>query len=330
MNDDSSIGAMEATTTVVACPQCGRRYRAPAADSEAIIECPWCGAHDRRGALRKAEATASPGPAWRRSVTWSLVASAVLACAGLGTLAYTLKSSIPRPFAPTPAERPPGLSHLPLTPELNQARETAARALASAEWSAALPWIRDAERVRPLMAHYHSRHPWVPLTLADTGHGRTTTTTAGTRWAHLSLPSDRGAPLPLHLELTTSGWKLDWERLVQYREFAWKEFHAFPGKNPVLLEILALRGSGAASHFAAAGLTPDSGLAVRLDGPKPGQPALAIVPKASDLGRLFQRELTWEHPRPYRCSLKLIDPHLTPPLAEITDFVGSGWLDESP
>ncbi|MFN0127200.1 MAG: hypothetical protein ACKV19_11010 [Verrucomicrobiales bacterium] len=315
-------------TTVVACPQCGRRYRAPAANPDTLIECPWCGAHDRRGALRQAEAAASSGPAPRRSTAWSLVA-AVLACAGLGTLAYTLKSWLPRPAA-TLSNPSPGLSQPPLTPELRQARETAAQALGSAEWSSALTWIRDAERVRPLMAHYHLRHPWVPLPLADTGHGRTSTTTAGTRWAHLSLQSDRGAPLSLHLELTASGWKLDWERLVQFREFAWKEFHASTEENPMLLEILALRGSASDSHFAASGLTPDSGLAVRLDGPKPGQPALAIVPKASDLGRLFHRELTWEHPRPYRCSLKLIAPHLTPPLAEITDFAGSGWLDHAP
>ena len=121
------------------------------------------------------------------------------------------------------------------------------------------------------------------------------------------------------------GWKLDWEDLVHARQFAWDRFHEDKPDSPVAVHVLARRGSATDEFFTSAGLTQENGFAVLLDGPQPGQPVLAIVPKASDLGRRFQRDLTWEHPRPYRCLLRFADPSLYPPRVEITEFSGEGW-----
>lgn len=205
-----------------------------------------------------------------------------------------------------------------------EARAVAEAALGAPDWRTAQPHVLDAPRMAPLMERYHTRHPWVPMALIGP-HSGSLSTAGGTRTARLLVPSDRGSTLTLHLQETPNGWKLDWERLVHARHFEWQSFHENRPDTPTALDVLAVRGSADDAHFASAGLTRDSGLAVRLDGPRPGLPALAIVAKASDLGRLFQRELTWEQARPYRCRLRMADPSLVPPRVEITEFTGEGW-----
>jgi hypothetical protein len=248
----------------------------------------------------------------------------LLAAAGLAALSVWLQRLEP-PFDP-------GASQNTGTPRIHPAHQAAVEAariaaahtLSLPDWPSALPFILDADRLGALIEQYHASHPWVPITLGGVKAATVDTAPDG-RTVRLTVDSDRNSPITLHLKETPDGWKLDWERLVDARDYAWRRFHEEKPTTPVLLDVLALRGSAADAHFAAAGLTPESGLAVRLDGPRPGLPALALVPKASDLGRLLQRELTWEHPRRYRCRLRLTDPELVPPRVEITHFSGESW-----
>jgi hypothetical protein len=315
--------------SAVVCSGCGQAYLAPTETPTAVIECPQCGAQARRDALRPAPAPTAPvRPGHGRAVAvWGLaglLALAVLVAAGLGLRRLQPATVPPRPAAaaPTPLLDPESVE----TAVLKEARAAAGRILGHGDWTSARPWLLHSDRLGPLMERYHAKHPWKPVILTETVEG-TLTTTGGRRVARLTAQTDRGTRLPLHLEETPEGWKIDWERLVQARQFAWEIFHEDRPAPPVLLHVRARRGTASDAHFAAAGLVSKDVIAVRLDGPQPGLPALAIVEKASDLGRLFQRELTWEQARPYRCELRLIDPTLTPPLAEITTFIGAGWDD---
>jgi hypothetical protein len=257
-----------------------------------------------------------------------VVGAVVLALGVVGAVGYGFRRLLP---ATRPANTPAAPSDAsPTDPQriqesvLQEARTAAEHALGAADWTAARPLLLDAERVTPTMQKYHALHPWIPMTLVGPHEG-TLTSSGATRTARLSVRSDRGSLLTLHLQDTPTGWKLDWERLINARHFAWEMFHQERPTSPVLLHVLALRGSADPACFASAGLTPETGLAVRLDGPRPGLPTLAIVPKASDLGRLFQRDLTWQQPRPYRCHLRMADPDQVPPRVEITSFSGEGW-----
>jgi|GEM_PF-2280709 len=307
----------------VACGQCRRAYRSPSEVPAAVIECPWCGAQARRDAL--GPPTAAPARSW---AVWKGLLAAVLAVALVGGAGFGLRWLQPapaqaRPEAPAPAEDAAPVK----TAILAEARAAASGALGSSDWTAAQPLLLEAGRLAPLMARYHARHPWTPISLVEE-IGSELVLTGGRRSARLTMRTDRGTVLSLRLEETPDGWKLDWERLIQARHFAWEIFHEDAPGPPVFLHVTARRGSGTDAHFASAGLTPETAIAVRLEGPRPSRPGLAIVDKASDLGRLFQRELTWEQPRPYRCELRMADPALVPPRVEITAFIGEGWAGE--
>lgn len=322
------VAPVAAAATAVACGQCARAFLSPTELPAAVIECPWCGAQARRDTLKASEPRAErprSGPA--RVVGWTVLAG-VLALGVLGAAAFGL-----RWFQPTAGRPAPRVAAPPLPDTdprrikelvLQEARTAADRALACPDWISAKPFLLDAERIVPMMEKYHARHPWVPVILVGPHQG-TLSTAGGVRRVHLSVRSDRGYQLALHLQHTPEGWKLDWERLVNARHFSWQRFLEEGTATPTSLHVLALRGSATEAHFVDAGLTEETGLAVRLDGPRSGLPVLAIVPKASDLGRLFQRELTWEQARPYRCQLRLANPTLVPPRVEITEFEGEGW-----
>lgn len=314
--------------SAVACLRCGRAFLAPTDQPAAVIECPCCGAQARREELLAPPPASEPHKTGATHGTWTVALAALLALAVLGAVGVGLQWFRPNarraaaPAADLPASDLRRVNDI----LLQEARAVADRALSCPDWLAARPLVLDADRVAPMMEKYHARHPWIPMTLVGAHEGTITTTTADrTRTARVSVHSNRGSLLTLHLQDTPDGWKLDWERLINARHFAWVLFHEDQPTSPVALHVLALRGSADDAAFARAGLTPETGLAVRLDGPRPGLPTLAIMPKASDLGRLFQRELTWQQPRPYRCQLRLVDPHQVPPRVEITSFTGEGW-----
>ena len=308
----------------VLCPSCRRPFLAPTDQPAAVIECPRCGARRQRGTLVRPPAeSAAP----RRAARWAGVA--VLAAGATLSLLAVVAAAL-RQFQPVAG--PPAAPSAPAPDPaqeaaLREARAVAEAALGASDWRSAQPHLLDASRLAPLMERYHARHPWRPMTLVG-AHSGSLATTGGTRTARLLVPSDRGSSLTLHLRETPEGWKLDWERLVNARQFEWQAFHDDRSGIPTALDVLAVRGSADDAHFAGTGLTRETGLAVRLDGPRPGLPVLAIVPRASDLGRLFQRELTWQQARPYRCRLRMADPSLVPPRVEITEFAGAGWSGE--
>jgi len=313
------------TGAIVGCAACQGVFRAPTEAAEAVIECPHCQAQFRYDALAVV-ADGLPPTGRGPSLRWRWGLAAALSFGVLAVVAVALRvfhpsagSAVSHPSAPSSA---PPLHH-PTEAALEQAFAAAARALASPAWRAAVPFVHDPERVAPLMEHYHSHHPWIPVILTS-HHQGVISNSGAARLATLTATTDRGATLALQLYANDDAWRLDWEHLVRFHDFAWRRFHESPPKeagHPLI--ALAQRGSATDTHFHRAGLTSESGLAVRLDGPRPGHPVIAIVPRASDLGRLFQRDLTWEHPRAYSCSLRMLDPSLAPPLVEITQFSGT-------
>lgn len=307
--------------TAVMCPRCTGAFRTPNDDPRAVIACPWCGSHHPRPALGALAPQAAPTSVRPPTRALALAAGLLLSA---GVLAAVWVGF--RRFQPgvNPIVGPTGPANPQVADALNQARTAAAQALAAPDWRAASPWLLEAGALESEMSNYHAAHPWRPRTLTGS-HTGSLQQGPSHRIVQLSVPTAEGAPVTLSVHETPKGWKLDWKRLVNYRQFAWEQFHDARSADPMVLDVLALRGSATATHFTAVGQSPETAIAVRLEGSSLGRPAIAIVPKASDLGRLFQRELTWEQPRKYRCQVRHLAPGPIPPLVEITAYEGEGW-----
>ena len=322
------------SASAVLCGQCHRAYQSPTDQPEAVIECPRCGARARRDSLVSRAVITIPAALPRadrsRAGWWwtGALALAVVVLCGVGAGLWWLQPASTRPWriATTATSAPAAWAEEAET--LAEAALTATRILASPDLDSARPLLLNAAQLTSLMDRYHARHPWQPVTLTGEPHGSVTKNN-DRRLARLVMRTSRNTYLTLLLEETINGWKLDWEDLVKARHFAWEDFHQNPPAESVMLRVVARRGSATEAHFKGTGLTPETAIIVRLDGPQSGIPALAVVDKTSDLGLFLQRDLTWEQGRPYRCDLRMADPSLTPPRVDITRFVGEGWNTEN-
>jgi hypothetical protein len=325
---DPAVAA--ASGNAVLCGQCHRAYQSPTDQPEAVIECPRCGAQARRDSLVSRAAitipAALPRAARSRAGWWWIgaLALAVVVLGGVGAALWWLQPASIRPWRSATSTPAAPAAWAEEAETLAEAALTATRILASPDLDSARPRLLDAAQLTSLMDRYHARHPWQPITLTGEPLGSVIKNN-DRRLARLVMQTSHNTYLTLLLEETINGWKLDWEDLVKARHFAWEDFHQNPPTEPVMLRVMARQGSATEAHFKGTGLTPETAVVVRLDGPQPGIPALAVVDKTSDLGLFLQRDLTWEQGRPYRCDLRMADPSLTPPRVDITRFVGEGW-----
>lgn len=311
----------------VACTRCPQLFLPPTDQPGAWIECPACGARDTLAAFRAVPAPLEPAPepprAFRRAfVSFAFIAAAALILAGAG---WFLQKNKPGEAGPAPA--PPAAFSPEETRAFSAAYEVAARALSSADVAAARPFLLQAGS--PLLDRYHARHPWPAINLARWTAGDFLKTTAP-RYLRLTAETDRGQKLPLHLQETEHGWKLDWEALVNAPQFEWEEFCRNLPATPQRLRVRMWRGSVADDYLREARSTASEVIAARLSGPQPGESLLALVPKNSEIGQALQRDLTWEVPRRYVAEIRAVDPKALPPRVEITRLEHEGWSGDVP
>jgi hypothetical protein len=308
-------------STPLQCPRCGGVFLPPTLEPTAVIECPHC-AHRLRVTEWGRSRLAAAGPGrWR---TWVAAAAGVVMLAGAAWVISRI-GRVQRPeIVPGETRADAGSTE----GGIDEAFATARGALGSANWGAALPLIRHAARVRPLMERYHAIRPWTPVVLTGTREGRITGDGPHRR-AIISCNTEKGRIIEVQLEASDTGWKLDWEELTNARGFEWDEFYARPPAEPRRLRVSALRASVPDEYYSKAGQDRSGTVAVRFFGGDRGDSVVALVPKASEIGRLFQVELSWEVPRSYVCELRSADPAAVPPRVELTEFVQKGWdLDE--
>jgi transcription elongation factor Elf1 len=111
-------------------------------------------------------------------------------------------------------------------------------------WQEALPYLRDPERVRPLMREYYSDQdfefePIRELTLGESGWrlGRLLAVFAG-------VTEESFERRLFHLERMPDGqWKLDWETLVGYNPLSWAELKRRKPRDPVILRCSLSQGN---------------------------------------------------------------------------------------
>ncbi len=332
------------TAPPVHCSLCDGIFIPPAVSATNAVQCPHCAgqmllAHCRPAALaaqqavgvqmseREAAALQRESVQQRRS-RWLGIAGGALAAGLVAFLLFQAVKSEPPPPAAAPVttgEPPPPP---PLTPEdladLDDAEQVARQVLAAPTWQQALPLLRCRQRIQPLMSRYHAARPWAPVPLKERRGGRIVVR-HGHRWADLDMLLEDHRVVHLLLEKTPSGWRFDWEGLVNAPAFEWAEFYAQKPTAPRRLRVTALRGSVTDGYMLTAGCEPAETLAVTLFSGHRGDSVIALVPKDSDLGRMLALELTWEAPRDYLCELRTADPQAVPPRVNLIAVLQKDW-----
>ena len=164
--------------SAVVCSACRRAFLAPTDQPSAVIECPSCRAHLRRGALL---APPAGGGSPRRGTRWVgvgvLVVGSALSLLAAVAIALRQFQPAPGPLNPAAAAAAPDPAQ---EAALREARAAAEAALGSPDWRAAQAHVLDAARLGPLMDRYHAQHAWMPMRLVGP-HSGSLTATRGTR-----------------------------------------------------------------------------------------------------------------------------------------------------
>ena len=236
--------------------------------------------------------------------------------------ATTRRLAIARPVSTEPplANPPPDSPH-----RLDAAFVVASRALACEDWTSALPFVRRANRIEPLMERYHREHPWNHVALTRR-HNAELIDRQGVTFARIEAEGARGRRVHLELEETPDGWKLDWEALVNAPRFEWREFYSQRPEDPRRLRVTALKASVPDAYCLTAKCEPTATLAVRLWGTEPGDSVVALVPNDSDLARTLASEISWDIAQRYVAELRLADPKAVPPRVNLIAILQKDWL----
>ncbi len=87
-----------------------------------------------------------------------------------------------------------------------------------------LRWVRDPERVRPLMMDFYASHELKGAKWAGLGWSKSIAE-RGFRLGYVEAVFETGEPMALIVDETEEGRvKVDWESSVRYGELPWREF----------------------------------------------------------------------------------------------------------
>jgi hypothetical protein len=262
-----------------------------------------------------------------RGQLWVLASLAVLVVV-LG-VAWTIKSLFGAPAAGVPAAMAApgpasavGSASTPLLSEEDYAEavKVTKQFLASVSIEATMPFIRDPQRVRPLMEEFYREAPWRPMLvrkLAPREHFQT-------RKQMLAgmVEVDDFSRRPIAFLRTPEGIKVDWESFVGFGDIPWDRLATARPTRPVLLRVHLVQDdyynvdfTDARTHACFRMMSHD--YAHRLYGyAKRDQPVF---------GRLMERS----HPQAFTMptvKVRFKEGGLSSEQVEITEVVSDGWL----
>lgn len=249
----------------------------------------------------------------------ALLLTAVALTAAL--LALSLRGRpTPNPFEKLLAGTPDGSFRSDSAQSLEHLERVSRAFFEAADTEALLAVCRDPERVAPLMARHHDRHPLQPLVWQGLDWARPLREPGQNLFLTQSSLAGR-EPQQLVVELSSRGFHADWESHVRYGDMAWTDFLAHRPTAPTLFRLLAtLRADPAESG---------DGLA-RLELQHPNHPApLQAVVRADDaLWQALRAPLVQGGWKKVPLTLRLCydEKIQDPSTVRIAGVEGRGWL----
>jgi hypothetical protein len=191
-----------------------------------------------------------------------------------------------------------------------------------------LRWVRDPERVRPLMMDFYASHELKGAKWAGLGWSKSVAE-PGFRLGYVEAVFEAGEPVALIVEESEEGRVMvDWESSVRYGELPWREFVQAKPAKPTLLRVL-VSGSGVVAD----GLGSENSEAMRrlsVRHPSDSEPLEAVFDaKDPDLGSLVEQleSGAWKNvPVTLRLCFPGAESHAEKKMARITAVEGRGWL----
>jgi hypothetical protein len=334
---------MKVSPPTVRCAFCANLFLPPEVSAWNVVQCPHCGSQMPLDECRPAQ----PEPQQRRVVIQVTeeearahetrrqqqqhlialtVAGSVVAAVAVGfivVLGVSGRRPAPSPGSASAAPAPDQVRQE--QQKLDAAFVVASRALASEDWTSALPFLRRAGRIEPLMQRYHNDRPWNHVTLTRRSHARLVNH-EGATFAEIEAESASGKIVHLQLEETPDGWKLDWESLVNAPGLEWQQFYNDRPDDARRLRVTAQWASLPDAYYLSAGCEPSKTLAVRLWGTEPGDSVVALVPRDSPLGRTLATEISWDIQQQYVAEIRFADPQAVPPRVNFIAILQKNWL----
>ncbi len=114
----------------------------------------------------------------------------------------------------------------------NEPVELLTRFMEATSWEELLPLIRHPEVMEPIMRRWYAAHPFQAspdfqiVNIEDGALDSADGDGLGERWVNLISVQrhPKEAPYTVFVELTSDGYKIDWETAVQYQGLAWTNF----------------------------------------------------------------------------------------------------------
>ncbi|MDB6137751.1 MAG: hypothetical protein JWO94_823 [Verrucomicrobiaceae bacterium] len=108
-----------------------------------------------------------------------------------------------------------------------------------------LPYVRDPERVKPLMEEFYAREAMPEMAWRELGRA-VRVEEPGFRFGYVQALFDNATSVTLIVEERKDGeFRLDWECLVRYGEQAWADFLRLRPQEPKLMRVKASRAATA-------------------------------------------------------------------------------------
>jgi hypothetical protein len=181
---------------------------------------------------------ASRRQARSRQLIFVLSGTAALATAALIVI-FWQRLSAPHSQASSPTT-PPGDVPLELQATSDfrsQVWDVVSRFATASKPEDFLPFIRDRERVEPLVRKFYTKdNPWTPLALAKKPD--LSSLAVHRSFVVFDLPLQDFSTLPIALEQSPTGFLVDWESFVAYSDLSWSALREQRPRQPVLLRAV--------------------------------------------------------------------------------------------
>jgi hypothetical protein len=248
-----------------------------------------------------------------------LLLSAVALTATL--LALSLRGRpTPNPFEHLLSATPDGAFHSNSAQSLEHLERVARAFFEAPDVEALLAVCRDRERVAPLMARHHDRHPLQPLVWQGLDWARPLREPGQNLFLIQSSFADR-EPLQLVVELSARGFHADWESHVRYGEMDWPDFLAHRPDTPTLFRVLATLRSEPTD-------SADGQARLELQHPDHPTPLQGVLSGEDAHWQALRRQLAQRGWKKVPLTLRLCyDEEIQDPgTVRITAVEGRGWL----
>lgn len=211
----------------------------------------------------------------------------VLLFAGLVVYGVISMNSEPKetPIKETeaPAEVAPTLADEMKKEEGLEEMATAALAafLDAESLSERLKWVRDLDRVKPIMEAYYATHD-VKITYRN----KPRVENVVENFAISQVEMEDFTTVSITVERVGEEFKVDWESFVAYSEMTFAEFKEAKSDKPVLLRVMA-----AVDNYFNYGFEESVYYCLRLEEPKTGEVLYVYAEKTSDVGKALSEQM---------------------------------------